>query len=150
MAHAVLPPVRACFRAVATAAVPAAEALDEAGWARAEALVEAALAARPAAQRRQLRLFLRALDLLPLARWGRRFPALPPERRARVLAALERAPVMALRRGVWGVRTLAFMGWYGQADVRRGIGYRADPRGWSARDGSASPPGLPPFPAPGP
>ena len=150
MPHAVLPPVRACFRAVATTVVPAAEALDGAGWARAEALVESALAARPAAQRRQLRLFLRALDLLPLARWGRRFTALPPGRRARVLAALERAPVMALRRGVWGVRTLAFMGWYGQPSVRRRIGYRADPRGWSVRDGGAPPADFPPSRPPGP
>lgn len=133
MPDPVLAPVRTAFRAIATTVVPPAAELDEAGWARAEALVERALAPRPAAQRRQLRLFIRAVNLLPLARWGRPFTALSPERRGRLLRGLERAPLLLVRRGMWGVRTLAFMGYYGQPDVRDRIGYRAHPRGWDAR-----------------
>jgi hypothetical protein len=37
---------------------------------------------------------------------------------------------MLLRRGLWGIRTLAFMGYYIQESVREAIGYRASPEGW--------------------
>lgn len=133
MADPVLASVRDVFRAFAVTAVPAAAALDEDAWNRAEALVEGALARRPPAQRRQLALFLRAVDLLPLVRWGRRFPRLDPERRARFLHRLERSSLLALRRGTWGVRTLAYLGVYGLPEQRARIGYRAHPDGWDAR-----------------
>ena len=50
-----------------------------------------------------------------------------------MLETLQDAPVLLLRRGIWGLRTLAFMGYYTRPDAQRAIGYRADPRGWEAR-----------------
>jgi hypothetical protein len=128
-----LPAVRPLFRALAEAFVPAAARLDEPGWADLEALVEQALAARPEALRRQLLLFIRALDGLAVLRHGRRLPALDPARRTRLLAAVGRSPVLALRHGVWGLRTLVMMGYYARPAGQAEVGYRASPRGWAAR-----------------
>jgi hypothetical protein len=121
------------FRALAETFVPECAGLDEAGWAEAEAIVERFLAGRPPAVRRQLGLLVRLLDLLALFRYGRRFRWLDAARRLRFLESLQRAPVLLLRRGVWGLRTLAFMGFYARPGVAAAIGYRADARGWEAR-----------------
>jgi hypothetical protein len=129
----VLAPVRPVFRALAATFVPESTALDERGWAEGEAIVERFLAGRPAAVRRQLVLLIRLLDLLPVLRYGRRFTRLDGARRRRVLETLQDAPLLLLRRGVWGVRTLAFMGYYTRPEAQAAIGYRADPRGWEAR-----------------
>jgi hypothetical protein len=111
-----LSPVRDTFRAVAVTVVPEASSLDEPGWSALDALV-----------------FVRVLEHLPRLRWGRPFTALAPEERARFLSSLERAPVLLLRRGFWGLRTLVFLGYYARPEAAAAIGYRADARGWDAR-----------------
>ena len=125
--------MRDTFRAIAVTVVPDASALDESGWNDLDALVEKTLARRPPAMRRQLVLFVRAIEHLPRLRWGRPFTALSPEERTRVLAALEHAPLLLLRRGFWGLRTLVFLGYYARPEAAAAIGYRADARGWEAR-----------------
>lgn len=120
------------FRAVAATVVPEAAELDATGWLDLERIVAGALAGRPVAVRRQLALFLQIVQWLPVLRYGRPFTGLPAARRARVLAALERAPLLVLRRGLWGLRTLVFMGYYGRPAAAAAIGYRADARGWEA------------------
>ncbi len=117
--------------------VPVAE-LDENGWNHLAAIVGKALADRPERLRRQFRLFLRVLDLAPLARFGRRFRSLDEPRRAQVLEALQDSPLLLLRRGVWGLRTIVLMGYYARPGAAAEVGYRADPRGWSARAGGSS------------
>lgn len=126
--------VRDVFRAVAATVVPEARELDADGWGRLEAIVADALSARPPAMRRQLRVLLRALEWLPVLRWGRPFTALSTDGRRRVLSALQDAPVLLLRRGFWGLRTLALMGYYGREEAREEIGYRAHLRGRRGRD----------------
>jgi hypothetical protein len=128
-----LAPVRDTFRAVAVTVVPEASSLDEKAWADAEALVERTLARRPAGMQRQLVVFLRAIEQLPRLRWGRAFTALDPEKRLRFLSALEHAPLLLLRRGFWGLRTLVFLGYYARPEAAVEIGYGADARGWEAR-----------------
>lgn len=130
-----LAPVRGAFRAVTVACVPAAAEFGASAWSRAEEVVDDALAQRPAAVRRQVVLFYRVLGALSAARFGRGLVGAGPERVRRLLASLERSPLLLLRRGTWGVRTLAFMGVYTQPDVRRRIGYEAAPRGWESRGG---------------
>lgn len=129
----VLEPVQRAFRVVAETVVPEAAALDAAGWAELEQQVGAALWMRPAGVRRQVRLLIRLLDWLPLLRFGRRLTRLEPARRARFLAAIQDSPVPLLRGGFWGLRTLVLLGYYGRAGAAAEIGYRADPRGWEAR-----------------
>ena len=96
-------------------------------------MVEHRLAAQPAKTRRQLRLFIRLLQWLPLLRFGRTFTGLDPARRLRVLEAFQDAPLLLLRRGVWGLRVLVQGGYYTQPHVAAEIGYLADPLGWEAR-----------------
>jgi len=130
--RSVLVPVRTVFRAVVVTVVPDAKQLDEPSWLALEALVEDALEIRSPALRRQLQLFLRAIEWLPVVRYGRTFAALGDEQRSRVLRHLEDHPVERLRCGFWGLRTLAFLGYYGRREGTRAIGYRPDLRGWEA------------------
>ncbi|HTT68261.1 MAG TPA: hypothetical protein VMF70_09540 [Gemmatimonadales bacterium] len=143
MHDSVIPTVRPLFRALATTFVPEAASLDERGWAEAEQIVAEFLAGRPAGVRRQLTLLLRLLDFLPLLRWGRRFRSLDAAHREQFLAAMQDAPLLLLRRGVWGVRTLAFMAYYARPAAAAAIGYRADPRGWEAPGRAAPGPATP-------
>ncbi len=131
----VLSSLRGPLRAVASVVLPSPEALDEEGWTEAEKIIEKALAPKPAGVKLQLRLFLRALNLLPLVTSGRTFVGLPRDRRAAFLRRLHSSPIMPLRRGLWGIRTLLFMGYYNQPRVREAIGYGADPWGWTAHFG---------------
>lgn len=133
MSDSLLSPVRAPFRALATVFLPEAAALDAAGWQELEQTIEHALSSRPPAMRRQLILLIRALDLIPVLRYGRRFGRLAPAQALGFLNAVQDTPLLLLRRGVWGLRTLIFMGYYTRPQAAAAIGYRADRRGWEAR-----------------
>ena len=121
------------FRAVATCVVPEAARLEAAQWDEMEAIVARAIAARSRSVQRQLTVFLILLEWLPLLRYARRLSRLDSARRANFLDRLQRAPLLLLRRGLWGVRTLILMGYYGRPAAAKEIGYRADARGWEAR-----------------
>jgi hypothetical protein len=133
MSTPVLAPVRGTFRALAATIVPEAGSLDEGEWQELEAIVEDYLSRRPPGLRRQLRLFVRALGVLPIARWGRSFQTLDPARRTAFLAAVQDTPALLLRRGFWGVRTMVYLGYYSRAAAAAEIGYRANVAGWEAR-----------------
>lgn len=126
--------VRPVFRTVARTVVPEAETLGEEGWREVEEIVGAVLQDRPRALRRQLRLLLEVIRWLPLLRWGRTFPHLSADARRRVLQGFQEAPLLALRRGFWGLRTLCLMGYYGRESAREEIGYAARLRGRQERD----------------
>ncbi len=125
--------LQAPFRALAITMVPDAATLDEAAWREVNASIAQVLAKRPPAARRQLTLLVRILDTLPLFRWGRRFHALGAARRARFLDAMQYSPIPLVRRGVWGLRTLIFLGYYARPEVQTTLGYRASARGWAVR-----------------
>jgi len=138
MSDAILSPVRHILYAVATAVVPESSSLDERGWAELYAVIDGAVAEREPRIRRQLLVFVRVLQLLAVVRYGRPLTRLDVRRRTRVLEWVERSPLLLVRRGFWGLRTLIFMGYYTRADVGEAIGYRASARGWSARGGTSS------------
>jgi len=125
--------VRQPFRALAVAFVPEIAWCTPTQRDELERIVSGALAARPAALRRQVQLFILLLDGLSLARYGRRLAHLDLPRRTALLEGLARSPRLLLRRGIWGLRTLVMMGWYGQGDVQEQLGYRASAAGWEAR-----------------
>lgn len=128
-----LHPVWPTLQAVALTVVPDARSLDEGGWREVRRVMEGALGSRRPEMARQLRLLLRLLQWLPLFRYGRRFAALDAGRRERFLAALQDSPLTLLRRGVWGLRTMVLMGYYGRSEAAREIGYAPDVRGWGAQ-----------------
>jgi len=123
----------AVFHALTVVFVPEAAALTDQEWNSADEIISRALAARPAATRRQINLFLRMVSVLALVRYGRPLVTLTLERRTRLLESLGKSRLLLLRRGVWGVRTLAFMGYYARPEAAASIGYRASAAGWEAR-----------------
>lgn len=126
----VLDPVRPTFRDLARTIVPETAALGEADWDEVEAIVEDALAQRPPAIQRQLKVFIRLLNALPLFRSGRTFRGLDDDRRARFLHSIQNSRLFLFRRGFWGVRTLVYMGYYAREEAYRRVGYQARLRGW--------------------
>lgn len=131
MTPSLLAPVRRPFRVIAATIVPEAAELDESGWRELESIVCGALATRPRAVLRQLMLFIRVANWLSVIPYLRPLTRLGPAARRAHLARLESAPFLLIRRGCWGLRTLVFMGYYGQDRVSEALGYRASPEGWS-------------------
>jgi hypothetical protein len=103
-----------------------------------DAVIAGALKDRGEGVRRQLLTFLRLLQLLPIARYGKPLTRLNDRQRTAFLESIERSPILLFRRGFWGVRTLIFMGYYTRDDVAAAIGYRAHRDGWAARGGTSS------------
>lgn len=120
------------FRAVVSTIVPEAAVLDELGWRDVLQVIESLLRDRPESLKRQIRIFLRAIEWLPVVRYGRPFTRLDPNIRARVLAHLENDRIQKVRVGFWGLRTLVLAGYYGRPQAAQAIGYAAGPRGWEA------------------
>lgn len=138
MAAAPLSSVRQILHAIATTVVPESSSLDDRAWREMDAVIDNALAARGSGVSRQLVVFLRLLQALPIARYGRPLTSLNARQRTAFLESVERSRLLLVRRGFWGVRTLVFMGYYTRDDVARSIGYRASPDGWAARGGTMS------------
>ena len=122
----------AIFRAVVSTIVPEAAALDGQGWQDLQQVIEALLRDRPESLKRQLRLFLGAIQWLPVVRYGRPFTRLNPAARRSVLAYLENDRIQKIRVGFWGLRTIVLAGYYGRPQAAQAIGYAASPRGWEA------------------
>jgi hypothetical protein len=125
-------PVAPAFRAAAETFIPEIAMADAATWNRLTAIISETLASRPAGLQRQVLLFIRLLDLGALARHGKRLARLDSARRTRFLERVAASRLLLLRRGMWGLRTLVQMGWYGQPEIQQSLGYRASPAGWSA------------------
>ncbi|MGA2738459.1 MAG: gluconate 2-dehydrogenase subunit 3 family protein [Bryobacteraceae bacterium] len=127
-----LNPDPAIFRAVVSTIVPEAAALDDGEWCEVTQVIEALLRDRPESLKRQLRIFLRAIQWLPVLRYGRPFTRLQPAIRTRILAHLQDDRIQKVRVGFWGLRTIVLAGFYGRPQAARAIGYAASPRGWEA------------------
>ena len=105
------------IRFLAQRIVPEAASLDESGRRRLVEIIDQALMARPAAVRRQVNLFLRLLRFSSVARHGRTLERLDAPVQDEILRRFQDHPVPRLRRGFWGLKTLVFMGYYGQPDI---------------------------------
>ncbi|MFQ5746342.1 MAG: hypothetical protein ACE5HF_03875 [Gemmatimonadota bacterium] len=112
--------------------MPEAGDLSEAQWRDVEALVARAISRRPPGIRRRVALLLRLLDGLAFLGHGRRLARLDAGRRTRFLERLQDSGSPTLRSGIWGLRTLSFLGYYGRAEVATELGYAARAGGWSA------------------
>jgi hypothetical protein len=111
------------FAVVARRVVPEVATLDAAGLARFESIVDRALLDRPPEVRRQVALFLGVVRWLPALRFLRPLDRLGPGRQERALRWFQECPVGLFRRGFWGLKTLVFMGVYGQVERWGEIGY---------------------------
>jgi len=87
------------------------------------ALIDRTLGDRGESVRRKLATFLAVLRWAPVVRYGKTFPELTPARQDAVLRWFESAPVTLLRQGLWGLKSMVFLGYYGRAEAWEEIGY---------------------------
>ncbi len=111
------------FEALQRDLVPRAATFDDAAREASRRLVEDLVGAMPAANQRKLGLFLVIIDVLAFLFGLRPYRALPEARRRRLLAWLFDAPVGLLRKGFWGLNSLARLGVYGNPAIWPEIGY---------------------------
>lgn len=104
----------ATFRAAAGCIVPSEPDSPGADSDEAVAIADRALAARPERDRKLLGAFLRAVEILPVLRYGRRFSNLSRVRQEAFLRFLESTRLSPkLRQGFFGLKTFALLGYYG-------------------------------------
>ncbi|MSP92814.1 MAG: hypothetical protein EXR79_13585 [Myxococcales bacterium] len=145
MADGTLAPLQARLRPILEAFVPAVAHATDAEVAAALARTDARLAREPAALRRQLRVLVTALHVLTFLFTLRTLRSLDIAARARFLLRVQDGPIGKLRLGVWGLRTLLFLGWYGNPQAGAALGWRASKYGWDAWTGVQPWAPLPPF-----
>ncbi|MBI5528032.1 MAG: hypothetical protein HY897_17000 [Deltaproteobacteria bacterium] len=109
--------------AVARRVVPAVATLDPGGTERFWRLIDDALNIKPPAILARFKFFLLILRWAPALVFFRPLDRLGPGTQDGVLRWLQSSPIRLLRVGVWGLKTLCFMGYYGQPEVAAGIGY---------------------------
>lgn len=108
---------------VAQRIVPEVADLDDRGLAHFGAIVDRALGDRPEEVRKKFATFLGVLRWAPLLRYGAPFDRLSGGRQDAVLRWFEDAPIGLLRQGLWGLKSMVFMGYYGRSEVWEEIGY---------------------------
>ena len=121
------------FSGIAEIVVPETGAMNDTQWREFYSIIDAALAKRPAKMRRQLKLFLKILNLTSLLRYRKQLHYTTPQQRLALLSSIENSKLLLFRRGLWGVRTLVYMGFYANTETAAALGYRAAPRGWELR-----------------
>ena len=121
------------FSGIAEVVVPETATMTEKQWSEFYSVINTALARRPAKMRRQLKLFIRILNVISLVRYRRSLPNTTKRQRVELLSSVEDSRLLLFRKGFWGIRTLVYMGYYAHADNAVALGYRASPRGWESR-----------------
>jgi hypothetical protein len=102
------------FRAAAGCIVPSEPNSPGADSDEALLIADRALSERPERDRKLLTAFLRAVELLPVVRYGRGFSKLRRDQQQAVLRFLETTRVFAkFRQGFFGLKTFALLGYYG-------------------------------------
>jgi hypothetical protein len=113
----------AFFEVVAATITPEVASLDAGGRERMLEIVDVALMDRDPGTRKQLGTFLGLIRMAPVLRYGRTFDRLKPARREAVLRWFESCPLGLLRTGLWGLKAMVFMGYYGRPECWTEIGY---------------------------
>ena len=104
----------ATFRAAAGCIVPSEPDSPGADSDEAVLIADRALSERPERDRKLLAAFLRAVELLPVLRYGRRFSGLRRDQQQAFLRFLESTRIFSkFRQGFFGLKTFALLGYYG-------------------------------------
>ena len=114
------------LQVLAARIVPETTDLDPAGLSRFFGIIDGALQDRPPSVRRQFAIFLGVLRWAPLVRYGSPFEKLRADVQDVVLRWFEDCPVSLLRKGIWGLKAMVFMGYYGQPETNELVGYSPD------------------------
>lgn len=133
MSYDDLKSVRHTLAAAARTIVPEIADLDDDDWHVVARDIERLFLQRTPEVRRQIVLFLTALEFLAVLRFGRPFSHLIIGSRTRFLESLQHSSMVAVRRGVWGIRTMVLVAWYTQPAVTLALGYAPQFDGWTIR-----------------
>ena len=114
------------LQVLAARIVPEITDLDAVGLSRFFGIIDDALQDRPPSVRRQFAVFLGVLRWASLGRYGSPFEKLRADRQDAVLRWFEDCPVSLLRKGLWGLKAMVFMGYYGQPETNELVGYAPD------------------------
>jgi len=114
---------RAFLLTLAARMVPRSGSFTPAGREAFQRLIAGTLATRPPAMQRQFGFFLGVLRWAPVLRYLRPFDRLDARRQDAVLRRFQDCPLALIRSGFWGVRTLVYLGCYGQPEVGASLGY---------------------------
>lgn len=111
------------FEALQRCLVPRCRAFDDDRRRASRELVNRILADKAAAVHCKIALFLFLIDCVSLCCGLRPFARLRPDKQRHVMDLFFDSRVALLRKGFWGVNTLAKLGVYGQPAVYAEIGY---------------------------
>ena len=91
-------------------------------------IIRLMLLRRSGMERFQVRLFLFVLRWLPAPVFFRPFERIPNSAQTWILLRFENAPIKLFRAGFWGLKTLIYMGYYGQLEIATKVKYEPDLR----------------------
>jgi hypothetical protein len=115
------------FVAIQKCTVPRSAEFSEEQVRESLQLVTRFLREKPSGVRFKLVLFLIYIDALSMLRGAKSFPELEEEKQRRILKGLFDSKVPLIRKGFWGLNTLARLGVYGQPSVYPSLNYRLRP-----------------------
>lgn len=111
------------FEALQNCLVPRSQKFTRNESVRSTLLINELLHQQTVSSRNMLALFIMLIDLFSCIRYARSFRHLNAAKKKAVLNFFFDAPISLLRKGFWGLNTLARLGVYGQTELHDEIGY---------------------------
>ncbi len=118
------------FEALQHCLVPRSKTFSAQEAQRSRDTVNQLLAQQSASAQGKLALFLVLFDLVACLRYARSFKRLSDQQKSRVLNFFFDSPIGLLRKGFWGLNTLARLGVYSQTELHQELGYQLRPEPW--------------------
>ena len=112
------------FEAIQGVLVPRSKAFDGAQQQESRRLINEVVGNMPPENQRKLSVFLLVIDLLAFVRGFKVFRRLSEAKQQQLMHWLYDNPVGLLRKGFWGLNTVAKLGVYGQSSLHQEIGYQ--------------------------
>ena len=112
------------FEALQRRLAPRSAGFSSDQWQTSRTLINNLLSKQATGNRKKLALFLVIIDVISFFTGLRPFRNLPENRQDWLLRKLFDSPVGLLRKGFWGLNTLAKLGVYGDPSLYEEIGYR--------------------------
>jgi len=112
------------FEALQHVLVPRSEHFSAAEKQRSKNLINKLLSQQTAGSKKKLALFITLIDIVSIFCHARTFKKLPSNSQRAILEVFFDSPISLLRKGFWGLNTLARLGVYGQKELHEDIGYR--------------------------
>ncbi|MBI2521218.1 MAG: hypothetical protein HYV97_12395 [Bdellovibrio sp.] len=117
------------FEAIQAILLPRFAVMDSDGINRSRNLLNNFLASKALSVLLKIALFLHIIDGISFFYGLHCFRHLPPHKQKAVMSFLFNSPIPLLRKGFWGINTLAKMGVYGQTELYADIGYKVKIQG---------------------